>query len=340
LSEAAFPLLGAAFVVCVVLPACALVAKGVLLVAERDVALGPLRGLNLRYVVLTSSSLLPLGWFLSAGVHQVESKTFSLACLFDHDAAALCLEPGFFSLLLILVMVCASLASLRTNQRVQSSTSDVAVALASRLAGVVARDPSLGDLQGRLRVTEDETFTLGVYGFAKPCVFVGVGFAARLTDEMLASALGHEQAHVRALDPVRFGVLQFALRVNPLGGWLLAPHAARWRAAREAHCDREAVVHGAAPLPLAHAIVRAARPGPHPAVALGDDDTAVLRFRIGMLLAYAERAPARCRQQGPEAFSTAFGLLLFALLLPHQAGTDALDAVHTGAERALIHFWR
>ena len=36
----------------------------------------------------------------------------------------------------------------------------------------------------------------------------------------------------------------------------------------------------------------------------------------------------------------ALALLVLTLLLPHQTGTTALDAVHTGTEHALTYFWR
>jgi hypothetical protein len=212
--------------------------------------------------------------------------------------------------------------------------------LLRRALRIATSDPVLAGLRDRVVVTDDEGFALGTHGLLKPRVFIGTAFAARLSDEMLASALGHEAEHVRALDPLRYLILQLALAVNPFGRFLLQPHAARWQAAREAHCDREAVIQGAAPLPLADAIVRAARPGAREAVALGARDTAVLKFRIGMLLAFAERTPARCCHHGPSAFPVAFVLLLIALLLPHQTGTAALDALHTGAEHALTYFWR
>jgi hypothetical protein len=58
-TEATFPLLGTALVVLIVLPAFALLAKAGLLMLERDEVGGPLHGLNLRYVLLTGSSVLP-----------------------------------------------------------------------------------------------------------------------------------------------------------------------------------------------------------------------------------------------------------------------------------------
>ncbi|MEY4547333.1 MAG: hypothetical protein RL685_3528 [Pseudomonadota bacterium] len=334
--EATFPLLGAAFVVLVVLPAFALLAKAGLVLLERNGAGGPLRSLNLRYLLLTGSSVLPLAWLLSAGLHQAETGQSVLACLLDHDTAELCLEPGFFALLLAVAVLVSSLRVLRKRRGVEASSSAAARALLRRIAAV----PLLSGIADRVVVTEEHGFTLGTHGLLEPRVFMGVAFAAQLSDEMLAGALGHEAEHVRALDPLRYFSLEIALAVNPLGRFLLAPHAARWQAAREAHCDREAVVQGAAPLSLADAIVRAARPSAREAVALGARDTAVLELRIGMLLAFAERPPVRCCHQGPSAFRMALVLLILALFLPHQTGTEPLDALHTGAEHTLTYFWR
>ena len=64
MNEAVFPLLGAACVVFVVLPASALAAKALLLLVERHSPRGVLHRLELRYLMLTGSSILPLAWFL------------------------------------------------------------------------------------------------------------------------------------------------------------------------------------------------------------------------------------------------------------------------------------
>lgn len=334
MTEAIFPLLGTAFVVLIVLPLSALVAKAGLVMLERDEVGGPLHGLNLRYVLLTGSSVLPLTWFLSAGLHQVETGKSALACLFDHDKAKLCFEPGFFALLLAISVLAAALGVMRRHRAARVSSSDAALALRNRIARIAVSDLALASLRDRVVVTEDPDYVLGTHGLLRPRVFIAMTFAERLSDEMLGSALAHEAEHVRALDPLRYLILQLALAVNPLGRFVLTTHAARWQAAREAHCDREAVIHGAAPLPLADAIVMAARPTPREAVALGPRDTAVLKFRIGMLLAFAERAPSRCCHRGPAAIPVGFFLLVIALLLPHQTGTRALDALHTGVEQA------
>lgn len=340
MSEAAFPVLGALFVLVVVLPTSALVAKAGLVLLEREQAGGALESLSLRYVVLTASSLLPLAWFLSAGVHQAETGRSALACLLDHEDAARCFEPAFFAALLAGGATLAWLRGMRRAGTVSVSRSRVAQALSARLERIANGRAALVGLRGRVVVTEEPGFTLGTRGLWRPRVFVGAAFAARLSDEMLASALAHEREHVRSRDPLRYLVLQVALGINPFGRFLLTPHAARWRAVREAHCDREAVLHGAAPLPLADAIVRAARPTLREAAPLGASETSVLALRIGMLLAFAERSPRRCRHEHPSSLPVALGLLVVALLLPHQTGTHVLDVLHVGAEQALGYLLR
>lgn len=339
MTEAAFPVFGAAFVMMIVLPAAALCAKLVLLLVERISARGPLDSLNLRYVLLTGSSFLPLFWFLSAGVHQAETGHSALSCLLKHQSGVLCLEPASFALLLTAMLGLAALRALRGSGKVTISSAVAALQLSDRIERIVEASGTLGDVRGRVVVTNETGFTLGTRGIFRPRIFIGESFAAKLTDQMLCSALGHEQEHLRALDPLRYLLLQFALALNPCGRMLLAPHAARWKGAREAYCDREAVIHGASPLPLADAIVRAARPTAKEAAPLGARDTAVLELRVKMLLAFSERAPQRAGSDSRSAIPFALILLLMTVLLPHRTGTAALDALHTGAEQALTYLW-
>jgi hypothetical protein len=338
-SEAAFPLIGATLVLAVVLPLCALLAKACLVLLEREAAGGPLHGFTLRYLVLTGSSALPIGWLVSAALHQAETGRDVLSCLFDH-ASGICVEPGLFAMTVSLGALVCSARVLFGRSRAPISTSMRARTLVKRLEVLIANKPALAALSGRLRVTEVANFALETQGLARPGVLIGADFAESLSQESLISALGHEAEHVRAFDPLRYLVLELALAVNPLGRALLAPHAFRWLAAREAHCDREAVIHGSAPLALAQAIVQAARPQSAQAVALGARDTTLLRFRVGLLFAFAERAPSRCCHRGLSAFPTVLMLFGLALLLPHETGTAALDALHIGAEHALMYAWR
>lgn len=340
MTEAVFPLFGTLFVIMFVLPACAFIAKGVLTLLDRPEAGGPLHGLDIRYLVLTGSSLLPVGWFLSAGMHQVEPGRSVVACLFDHSTAGRCLEPAYFAATLGLVLLACSPKSLQALTQTRAAQSSRALGLLRRIEDIASKSTALRVFSGHFRVTEEHDFALSTEGLLRPRIVVGAAYAERLDDEALASALGHEAEHVRSFDPLRYLALNLALAVNPFGRWLLAPHANRWLSAREAHCDREAVIRGAAPLPLADAIVQAARPGAGEAVALGARDMSMLKFRVALLFAFAEKRPERCCHRGQAALPTTFILLVFVLLLPHRTGTAALDALHSGAEQALTYVWR
>jgi hypothetical protein len=336
MSEIIFPLLGTAFVILAVLPAFALAAKAALSLLERT---GPFHGLGMRYLVLAGSSVLPLAWFLSAGMHQAESGRSVLACLFDHETTSRCFEPGLFVLTLSLSMFALGTHRLRRRARWRDFSAAPASSLQARLRRIAVSHPALLPLLGRVHATNEPGFAIGTHGFLRPVVSVGAEFAARLPDDVLASALGHELEHVRSHDPLRYLVLELALALNPFGRALLAPHAARWYFAREAHCDRAAVARGCAALPLAEAIVQAARPAAS-VVGLGAPDARMLELRVAMLLAFAERCPARCCRHESSSLPLALALLLLTLLLPHQTSTAALDVLHTGSEHALAHFWR
>lgn len=333
MTEAAFPVLGAAFVMLVVLPAFALLVKAALVVLERSLRGGPLSALRLRYVLITAASAVPLAWFFSAALHQIEPGTLVRACLLDHEAASLCLEPASFAFLLAACTMLGVFFSVRGRQSFQESSTPAATALRSRIDALVTSRLSLAGLDGRIIVVDQVGVDAGTVGLFRPRVVLGVDFAAALSDSMLVAALSHEREHVRALDPLRYLLLELALQLNPFGRWLLKPHVARWRDAREMHCDREAVLGGAEPLRLAEALVRAARPTPHMAPALGPDSLSILKFRVNMLLAFAEQRPERRYRDGQAAIPIALVLLLVAMFLPHQTGTDALDALHVGIEQ-------
>lgn len=340
MTEAAFPILGAAFVLLCVLPACSLVAKGLLWLLERDEVGGALHGLDLRYLLLTGASVLPLAWFLSAGLHQVWSGGSALVCLLDHGATGECAETAFFLLTLVGGSALLATPAWREHVAPPAASRETELALAERLERIFGEHTALRALRGRVRATDAADFAIGTHGLARPRVFVGTAFAARLTDDMLASALGHESEHVRSLDPLRYVLLRATQAVNPLGRFLLAPHVTRWHAAREAHCDREAVIRGSSPLPLAEAILRAARPSVRELVALGARDVVMLTFRVRMLMAFSERPPTRCCDRGPAMAPTVLLLLALTAILPGQVSSAALDTLHAGSEHALHYFVR
>ncbi|MCC6644637.1 MAG: hypothetical protein IT374_03570 [Polyangiaceae bacterium] len=334
MTDALVPLLAVAVVVVVVLPASALLAKGALSLLEREVGGGPLHGLDARFFVLVGSTALPLVWLLSAAVHQAEEGRAAVACSLAHGADG-CSEPLTFAVALAALVLGAAALLLGRRRGPRGAVSREAEATRARVEALVARHAALTPLSGRIVLTEAPGFSISAHGLLAPRVFVGVAFAAKLGDDALRGALAHELEHVGSRDPLRYLLVELALSVNPLGAWLLRSHAARWQAAREAHCDREAVVRGAAPLALADAIVQAARPAPTEAVALGARDTAVLRLRVGMLLAFAERPPTRCCHASSPAAWGACALLVAALVTPHHSSSAPLDALHRDVERAL-----
>lgn len=335
MTEATFPLVGALGVVLLVLPVSALITKALLSLWDHMQVSGPLHGLDLRFMLLLASSALPLAWLMSAGIHQAESGRSALICILRHERAELCLEPGYFALVLAAIISAATLRTLRGLSRPSAGEPG---ALATRVDDIIRTHANLSNLRGRVVVTDDVDFTLGTSGLGRPQVMLGRHFAESLDDATLASALAHESEHVRSYDPLRYVLLEVALAVNPLGRLLLAPDAVRWIAAREAHCDREAVQHGASALGLADAIVMAARPRIQATPALVTGDVALVRLRVELLLAFAERAPGPCCANGRSALPFAAALLA-ALLLPHRASTRALDAVHAGAEHAISIVW-
>lgn len=338
MSEAIFPLLGACFVMVVLLPASALAARLVLRVLER-VRGGMLHGLSARFLVLTGSTMIPIAWLLSAGVHQAETGRSLVTCLLHPDSARSCLEPGLFALVLGGILLACCVPALSRHRPVSRSTSDRARAALLRIEDVIASTPALAGVQRRVAVTEAPGFAAATTGLLRPSIVMGACYVENLDDSALAAALAHEAEHVRWADPLRYRLLQLALAANPVGRWLLRGEAASWLRAHEAHCDREAVLGGASPLPLAAAILAAARPATtDPGV--GAPDMAALRFRVQLLCAFAEAPPKRCCPGRRPVFTVSVALLLLALTLPHQAGTSALDVLHEGAERAASFLWR
>jgi beta-lactamase regulating signal transducer with metallopeptidase domain len=220
----------------------------------------------------------------------------------------------------------------------RASTSPAARRTAARLAALVVGREALAPLRDRVYVRDDASAPIATVGIVAPRVVVRRSFADALDDDALAGALHHELEHVRDRDPFRYFVVWWALALNPLGRRWLDKELSAWLLAREAHCDREAVLGGAAASALAQALVTAARPQPVAALArvqpaLGATDASSLRLRVELLLAYADRAPHRCCRQPVLRFALA--TLLLAVLLPHSVGTQALDVLHIASEQAV-----
>lgn len=335
MSEAIFPLLGPLVVLLVALPVAASLAKLVLAALGRATASVLHEPSGLRYSILIGSSLVPLVWFGSAAVHQAETNGGTAVCGSGHAPGDACFEAGYFALALLLVVLSSLIPPLwRARRRSYLSDDATAGAQAARLQALVARIPALHGLSKRIEVRTDAPAAIATEGLMTPYVMVRTGFAAMLDDDALAAALHHEVAHVRSRDPFRYALAAWALSIQPFGRRLLGAELARWVVAREAHCDHEAVLAGADPRALAHALVVAARAGvgSRP-VGLGTTAIDVLRLRVELLLAYAEHMPQRCH--GHPVLAPTLLLLGVAVVMPHMAGTLALDVVHVVAERSV-----
>lgn len=340
MTEALFPILGSALVFGAVLPLSALVVKGVL-VALRRVAKDPLHDLQgTRHVLLVGSSAVPLAWLVSASAHQVETGECALVCISVHARNVLCPEALLFPF--ALVAAASLLAAPRLVSewwRGRAASSARGRDAAKRVATLVAQNAALAALAGRVVVCDRLHASAATVGLLRPRVLLRTSFVEAIDDDALAAALGHEREHVRGRDPLRYFLAWWALAANPFGGWLLEPELGRWILARETHCDREAVVSGASAPALADALVTAARGVDALARPIGAASSAGLvpligsglRFRVELLLAYAERPPARCCRSAPSGLLLAL-VMAAAIALPHGGGTAPLDVLHEVAE--------
>ncbi|MET0385024.1 MAG: hypothetical protein ABW321_03645 [Polyangiales bacterium] len=337
----ALPILGVLFVFGVVLPAAALGSRAALRGMRRHAADAGLHGHGaLRYLLLVGPTALPLAWIIAACMHQAEAGTDPSVCMLPDEPGVLCPEVAGFACALVLLVLLTGLPRVIREQRaLRSATSPLATQTRARLDAMARMWPDLGVLIARMVVVDDNSADpIATRGVFAPRVVVCARFVAALDDAALIGALRHEAEHVRDRDPLRYFLAWWALAVNPLGRALLAPELARWIATREVHCDREAVLSGAAAPALAQALVSAARfPHALPAEATGSAlhaaDREVLRLRVELLMAYSEREPARCCQRVP-VLRLAAACMVLATALAHQFGDGPLDTLHRATESA------
>ncbi|MBX3181649.1 MAG: hypothetical protein KIT72_12720 [Polyangiaceae bacterium] len=386
--ELVFPVLGVVVFFGVVLPLTALLATLLLKLVARVTPWSELG--QLRYLILTSASLLPLVWLISAALHQNEPGAVLVTLACPHNIHG-CPESGSLSIALALMASLLVAPFVIKSRGVALPPRQALPALAQRVERLIATEAALASLAGKVWLTAAPHFAIASHGLLRRRVALGHDFAAALSDEALVAALAHEAEHLHAWDPLRSWLLEVALTVNPLGRKLLAPHAASWRVAREAACDRAAVARGADPLALAEAIVHAARPTPAGTLerrsvcrqtdprnrphagrgpdspgplldaaplrtalvadlrttngkpfavpGLGSSSLEVLKLRVGLLLALAER-PA----QAPVGRSLALAwhlplaaaLMLGAIALPHHTAPHVLDSLHLSVEHLVF----
>lgn len=334
MNEAVFPLLGPLVVLAVALPATAVVAKLLLAVLERSTSSALHASQGLRQAVLVGSSLVPLLWFGSAALHQAESSRSTAVCGSGHAPDESCFEAGYFALALTALILAPLLARVWRTRRARPLGDADSEAQGARIDELIGRRPSLRALLGRVAVWTNAPAAIATTGLFRPRVVVRTSFAAVLDDDALVAALQHEVAHVQSHDSLHYALTAWSLSLQPFGQRVLGRELTRWIVARETHCDREAVLAGADPRALAHALVVAARGASDlQAVALAGGAIDVVRLRVELLLAYAERMPVHCCRGS--ALAPMLALLGFASLMPHLAGTQALDIVHVVAERTV-----
>lgn len=335
MTEAAFPLLGPALVVGVVLPISALLVRIGLELAHRLVPNAALHGLRARYLVLLASSLLPIAWLLSAALHQAETGLSVLACIVDHGLDPNCIEPRLFGLALVVTMSVLALPTLvrALGGSIKGRESGIG-AEQDRVRALIERTPWLAELRGLVIVSDGFGPAIATHGILRPSVVVRASYLDGLDDAALAAALCHELEHVRYRDPLRYLLVSLALALNPIGRLWLGSEVRRWIAAREAECDHDAVIRGADPAALAHALILAARPmdADVPIPALATAELAILQLRVELLMAYAERRSASLATRSRPALRLAGALLAVVIAWPHSGETAALDVLHTSAE--------
>lgn len=343
MSEVSFPLLGAAFVIGLVMPATSVLVRLVLVTLSRTTVTGGLHGLSLRYFLIVGVAAVPVAWFASAAVHQAETGRSVLACILDHGTDSRCLEPRLFSIVLLGAnALLAAPTLMRAARRAASNGRLCRRPAHPRIASTIDALPHLAVLRGRVHVAEEVMEPIATRGVIRPEVLLRENWLDVVDDTALAAALAHEAEHVRGCDPLRYLLLSLCGVVNPLGAIALRSEVHRWIAAREAQCDRLAVSRGADPTALAHALVLAARPDQATTgvAALEPTDLGTLRLRVSLLLAYAEQPePVRADTSAP-TLSLAILFVVVVAALPHMGSTAALDALHVCTELAVASFLR
>lgn len=336
MNELPFALVATVAVFLAVVPAVTLTAKGILVLRRRHAADLPSFGSSGTFLLIAGPALGAAVWFVSAGLHQFEPGRAVAACLAEHLGDEGCKGALAFAMTVALLTASAFTKRLARDEGAgaagrRPSEDDPRV---RRVRDLCARHPALLAYGRRIVVVEGSDDPLRTRGLWRPIVEVDAAVLDRLDDQTLSAALLHEVAHAAGRDPLRQLVASASLALNPLAS-MLEPELARWRLAREAACDREAVRMGADPLALAQALVTVARPaaGPPPVLAstLAGGELAALQARVQLLLDYARRGTPAPRPAPP---MLGLGLVVLSTS-PHAFGSGLLDALHHGIDAAL-----
>lgn len=289
-------------------------------------------GSETTFAWITAPTLLPLVWLTSSALHQSEAPASSSCCLIEHAGATGCVDSMLLlGGLLALMIAMVGFRAWREHPRQKPSGLIEDDALTQRVRSIVAKVHHLRHLS--VQVADHAPEPIYTVGILRARVVLAAEFVRDADGAMLRAALLHEHAHIRGFDTLRAFIGRFCLSINP-AGWLLKADFERWRNAREAQCDGEAVHRGGEALALAEGIVRAARfqcarlisPGHAP---LCGHDRHALQLRLALLF---DGPPSPARTAG----HLALGLMLaIALLTPHFGDVGMLHHFHIEVERWL-----
>lgn len=333
MDELVFPVAAMALVFFVMVPALTLISKAALSLRRSRTRSWVSFGADTTFAWLVAPVLLPVLWLVSATLHQLEPSRAVEPCFIDHVEATSCIDVA----LLMGLLLFGGLGVLVKHLR--EAATDLSFGVVEdnhpqmlRVAAMVASDVHLRRL--RVAVAEHSPVPVCAVGFWRPRVILDVCFVRGADDALLRAALFHELVHVKSRDTLRGFVARLCLSINPLGSLLTADFA-RWKQAREALCDSEAVHLGGDPLALAEGIMRAARSRcagqtlQNVSMLCGHNALA-LKLRVNLLLG---NPPAPVRTWGHAALVI---VLLVALLMPHYGPSGLLEHFHFEVER-LFH---
>lgn len=334
MDEFVFPLAAVVATFFVLIPLLTVVSRAVLAIRRRRAASWASFGSEATFAWLVAPTLVPVLWLTSAALHQNEPARTAASCFFDHGEATTCADTllllGF---LLIGMTATVGLRLWREWPRVVLRQLDDGHELVQQVARVVKVDAHLRRL--RIAVVRDCAEPICTLGLLRPIVVIDACFVRDTDPKMLRAALLHEHAHIAGRDILRSFVARLCLSANPAGA-LLGPDLDRWRSAREAVCDSEAVQRGGDPLALAESLVRAARfrcggLSPH-SVSLCGHSGAALKLRLTLLL---NGPPVPIRTIGHLALAVG---ICAAVAMPHFGSSGLLEHFHFEIER-LLHFF-
>lgn len=331
MDELLFPLAAVATTFFLLIPLLTLVSRAALGSRRRRAASWASFGSEAIFAWLVAPTLLPVLWLTSSALHQSEPMRTAESCLIDHVEATTCTDTLLLlGLLLVGMAATVGLRLWREWPRAALHPLPDQHELVDRVMRIVEGDVHLRGL--RIAVVRDSTEPIYTFGLIRPTIVIDASFIRDGDPEVLHAALLHEHAHVAGFDTLRSFIVRLCLTANPAGA-LLMHDFERWRSAREAVCDGEAVHRGGEPLALAEGIVRAAKfrcggLAPHGAALCGHSGAA-LKLRLALLL---NGPPAPVRTHGHVVLAV---VVFAALAVPHIDSLGLLEHFHFEVERLL-----